>query len=58
MVRRTRKDVVTYFKGDIVKQGLVFPELDNPEKIVYEYEGELEVTFNETIIEAFQYYNS
>ncbi len=49
MVRRTRKDVVTYFKGDIVKQGLVFPELDNPSKIVYEYEGELEVTFNETI---------
>jgi len=49
MVRRTRKDVVTYFKGDIVKQGLVFPDLDNPEKIVYEYEGELELTFNETI---------
>lgn len=57
MVRRTRKDVVTYFKGDIVKQGLVFPDLDNPEKIVYEYEGELEVTFNETIkmLHAFTY---
>jgi len=57
MVRRTRKDVVTYFKGDIVKQGLVFPDLDNPQKIVYEYEGELEVTFNETIkmLHAFTY---
>ena len=49
MVRRTRKDVVTYFKSDIVKQGLVFPEMGNPQKIVYEYKGELEVTFNQTI---------
>ena len=49
MVRRTRSDVVTYFKSDIIKQGLVFPELDNPKKIVYEYEDDLEVTFNETI---------
>jgi len=49
MVRRTRSDVVTYFKEDIVKQGLVFPDVENPQKIVYEYEGELESTFNETI---------
>ncbi|MDD2550107.1 MAG: helicase-related protein [Bacteroidales bacterium] len=57
MVRRTRSDVVNYFKEDIVKQGLVFPELDNPEKIVYEYKGELEVTFIETItmLQAFTY---
>lgn len=49
MVRRTRSDVKTYFKVDITKQGLVFPELADPEKIVYEYEGELENTFNNTI---------
>lgn len=49
MVRRTRKDVLTYFKEDIEKQGLVFPDLDNPKKIVYEYEGELEGVFNQTI---------
>lgn len=49
MVRRTRSDVKTYFKIDIEKQGLVFPELADPKKIVYEYEGELESTFNNTI---------
>src|SRR3546814_7262804 len=30
-------------------QGFTFPDLDNPQKIVYEYEGELEETFIETI---------
>jgi len=49
MVRRTRSDVKTYFKIDITKQGLVFPELADPKKIVYEYEGELESAFNNTI---------
>lgn len=49
MVRRTRKDVMTYFKQDMEMQGLTFPDLDNPQKIVYEYEGELEQTFIETI---------
>lgn len=33
MVRRTRRDVTTYFNDDIVKQGLVFPDLEKPEKI-------------------------
>ncbi len=49
MVRRTRKDVMTYFKQDMQMQGLTFPDLDNPQKIVYEYEGELESIFIETI---------
>jgi hypothetical protein len=49
MVRRTRKDVMNYFKNDMQMQGLTFPDLDNPQKIVYEYEGELEETFIETI---------
>jgi len=57
MVRRTRSDVVTYFKEDMVKQGLSFPDMENPQKIVYKYEGELENTFNETIkkLQAFTY---
>lgn len=50
MVRRTRKDVMTYFKTDMNKQGLKFPELDNPQKIVYEYKGELETIFNKTMV--------
>lgn len=49
MVRRTRKDVMTYFKQDMKIQGLTFPELENPQKIVYKYEGELETIFNSTI---------
>ena len=30
-------------------QGLTFPNLDNPQKIVYKYEGELETIFNHII---------
>jgi superfamily II DNA or RNA helicase/HKD family nuclease len=49
MVRRTRTDVMTYFKQDMKMQGLTFPSLDNPQKIVYKYEGDLETIFNNTI---------
>jgi len=49
MVRRTRTDVMTYFKQDMKLQGLTFPNLDNPQKIVYKYEGDLETIFNNTI---------
>ena len=57
MVRRTRKDVMTYFQQDMKMQGLTFPELDDPLKIVYEYEGELEDIFKETIkkLQGFTY---
>ncbi len=57
MVRRTRKDVVTYFKKDTEIQGLFFPELQDPRRIVYEFEGELERIFNETIglLQGFRY---
>lgn len=49
MVRRTRKDVVNFFKKDIEQQGLVFPELGNPQKIIYEYQDQLENIFKSTI---------
>ncbi len=57
MVRRTRADVATYFKKDIETQGLFFPELQEPRRIVYEFEGELERIFNETIglLQGFRY---
>lgn len=57
MVRRTRKDVVTYFQEDIVKQKLHFPDLATPQKIVYEYKGDLEITFNKTMqyLQVFTY---
>lgn len=57
MVRRTRTDVLTYFKADTTSQGLVFPEMQDPRKIVYRFEGELEHTFNATIhlLQSFRY---
>lgn len=49
MVRRTRYDVTTFFKEDIAKKGLSFPELQDPKKIPYKYKGNVESIFNETI---------
>ncbi len=49
MVRRTRNDVKTYFKDDINQQGLVFPDVQDPEKIIYQFEGHIEKVFNGTI---------
>lgn len=49
MVRRTRIDVMKYFKKDMEIQGLTFPDVDNPHKIVYEYKGNIETVFNKTI---------
>ena len=49
MVRRTRKDVLNYFKDDIKNQGVIFPDMQDPEKIIYNYEGHIEKAFNQTI---------
>ncbi len=51
MVRRTRSDVMTYFKKDTENQGLSFPELQDPRRIVYTFEGHLEKVFNQTIVQ-------
>ena len=57
MVRRTRNDVLTYFKEDMLRQNLGFPKMQTPRKIVYRFEGELEHTFNTTInlLQSFRY---
>lgn len=57
MVRRTRSDVMTYFKTDTETQGLFFPAVQDPRRIVYEFGGELEAVFNETIslLHGFRY---
>jgi SNF2 family DNA or RNA helicase len=55
MVRRTRNDVMKYFKNDIEQQGLVFPDMQNPQKIIYEYEGAIEDVFNQTIQHLMQF---
>lgn len=57
MVRRTRTDVKKYFKDDVQKQGLVFPNVGEPGRIIYTFENELETVFNRTIelLHAFKY---
>lgn len=57
MVRRTRGDVLTYFKSDTEEQGLFFPDIEEPRKIVYRFEDELEEVFNQTIrmLHGFRY---
>jgi len=49
MVRRTRTDVVTYFQKDTEGQGLVFPEIQDPQRIAYQFEAGTEQVFNESI---------
>ena len=57
MVRRTRSDVINYFKTDIEDQNLVFPEMQDPQKIIYTFKGEVETVFNQTIqlLQDFRY---
>jgi superfamily II DNA or RNA helicase/HKD family nuclease len=57
MVRRTRTDVLTYFKKDTESQGLFFPEVQDPRRIIYTFEGPLEQVFNQTIslLHGFRY---
>lgn len=57
MVRRTRADVVTYFKQDTQSQGLYFPEIRDPNRIVYAFRGETETVFSDTIqlLHTFRY---
>ncbi len=49
MVRRTRSEIKEYYKEDLDKQGLKFPTLDNPEKIIYSFDEKTDEIFKETI---------
>ena len=49
MVRRTRKEVIEYFKEDLEKRGVRFPEVRDPEKIYYLFDQKLDQLFNETL---------
>ncbi len=57
MVRRTRNDVLSWFRKDIEQQGLSFPEMQDPQKIVYEYHGQIEDVFDQTmrLLSQFRY---
>lgn len=49
MVRRTRSEIKEYYKTDLERQGLRFPNLGNPEKIIYTFNDEINTIFNESI---------
>lgn len=49
MIRRTRQDVKEYFKQDIEKQGLHFPDVEAPHRIIYNYDKFTDDIFNQTI---------
>ena len=57
MVRRTRTEIKNYFSDDITKRGLFFPEVDNPQKIVYKFNESMSQTFTSTlsILKQFSY---
>lgn len=49
MVRRTRGDIRTYYAKDLEQQGLAFPTLAAPRRIVYKLEGGTEDVFERTV---------
>lgn len=49
MVRRTRSEIKKYFSEDIKKQGLKFPDVVEPQRIIYEFDSKTEKAFNLTM---------
>ncbi len=49
MVRRTRTEVMKYYKDDLDAQGVKFPLLHDPERLVYVYNDKMDEAFNVTI---------
>jgi superfamily II DNA/RNA helicase len=58
MVRRTRNSIRKYYKVDLDKRRLKFPDVENPESVIYEFDPDLDKIFNETlklIVQDFTY---
>ena len=49
MVRRTRNNIEKYYSKDLKKQKLRFPDVDDPEPIIYSFDPELDKIFNRTM---------
>jgi len=49
MIRRTRSEIEQYYAEDMEKQGLSFPEVQPPRRILYAFDDALETVFNRTI---------
>lgn len=46
MVRRVRGEIRKYYQDDMDKQGLKFPELETPQQIVYQFDVEMDLIFD------------
>ena len=57
MIRRTRSEIQQYYADDLKKQGLTFPKVGSPEKIIYSFDEETDDAFSQTIniIKDFKY---
>jgi len=49
IVRRTRSEIINYFKDDLNKQNFRFPEVSDPESVFYQLNEVEDSIFNETI---------
>ena len=49
LIRRTRTEISKYYSEDLEKQGLTFPKVNDPIRLEYMYEPDMEDTFNDTI---------
>lgn len=49
MVRRTRHEVAKHFSDDMTQQGLFFPEVADPHRLIYKFDAETDAIFKETI---------
>lgn len=49
MVRRTRREIENYFADDLEKQGLKFPEVQDPEPVFYQLNETESDIFNKTV---------
>ncbi len=49
MIRRTRTEIQKNYGEDLKKQGLEFPKVSNPKKLVYAFDNETEEVFEKTI---------
>lgn len=49
MVRRTRTEILNYYAEDLNQQGLRFPRVAEPQKIIYQFDDKTEWVFNQTM---------
>ena len=50
MVRRTRSEIKKYFSKDIDGQGLFFPEISDPKRMIYKFDSTIGLVFSQTIL--------